>query len=208
MKKYIGKNEKGEIISYEEVKDEKELKNKLKKQKEKFIQKEEEQEEIKKQDRIKTKEWVDYWYAVNWSEEADARYYGLKLFWFVITFPFALINRIYLIITKKDFGPECENLIVFIIKRVIPFILILYICFCTIQKLNSVDLNKYKKIVNHNNSLLLDPQYLEEQKIAEQKRKDGYIFLDNKRGWYKSEGISSKEDNRETPNGEPLNWRK
>lgn len=201
MKKIIGTNSQGEIISYEEFKDEKEFKNKLKK--ESF-----EKEEQRNEDRIKTKEWIDYWYAANWSEEADVRYYGLKLFWVVATFPFLVIKRLFLIITKRDFGPECRNATSFFIMRIIPISFLFYVCFCTINKINSVDINKYKNVVDQGNSAFLNPQYIEEQRIKEQKKKEGYIFLGNDRGWYKPQGIPSVNNDEVAKDGDPLNWSK
>ena len=116
MKKYIGKNKKGEIVYYEELHNINQLGN---------IQ---EYKENKRKN-IDDSNFYYYWMTKNyWETGLIYKYcfWGLVIQLFCL--PFKIITRLALGIFDGDWGEDCKNFKDFALIKIVPFCLIIFIC--------------------------------------------------------------------------------
>lgn len=110
MKKYIGKNEKGEIVYYEELRDIKQLEN---------IQKYKEN----KRKNIGDSNFYHWWIIKN-HRETVCEYYFWSFVIQLFCLPFKIIRRLLLGIFDGNWGEDCESFKDFVLIEIAPFCLI------------------------------------------------------------------------------------
>lgn len=179
MKKFIGRDKDGKIIVYEEIKDVNELGD-VKEEKNKTF--------------ANRTDFFNYWFAGNWDMNLELRYQGARLVWFLLCFPFVFIKRCFLIVTENDWGENYNNFSDFLIKIIIPSILILFLFYWipgrTLIKIwNQSSLerqHKEEKLIEMKENSKNNNWKEEARRRREQ---NGEVYLGPEIGWYKIEGL-------------------
>lgn len=198
MKKFVGRDKNGEIVFYEEIKDVKELGD---------------VKELKNKPFINRTDFLNYWFLRNWDLNLELDYQVIRLIRFLCCFPFILIKRVYLILTKRDWGNNYINFSDFFKKVIIPFIFI-FVIFCLIFG------NFFLKI---HNEVSLKAQIKKERLIeireksknnifsqeTKKRRGNGEVYLGPKIGWYKIEGLPNnyKTETKNDYSSNPPQWK-